>query len=341
MPRKNQIIQMKILFDHSLPFALAHGGFQVQIEQTMAALERNGAKVEHVRWWDERQRGDLIHFFGRPSEDYVGLAQARGMKVVVAELHSGLGSRSAGARLAQKTIMRAAQALLPKTFTARLAWGTYRQADAFIAGTAWEASLIETMFDADPRKIHVVVNGVEGIFARPHVGGTHLVCTSAIHPRKRVAELAAAAARARVPVWIVGKPYTEADSYYQKFLALHRDHPEWIRYEGAIADREKLAEIYAGARGFVLLSTQESLSLSSFEAAAAGCPLLLSDLPWARSAFGDMARYISPRLKEDRLAVVLRQFHDEAPSLTCDFRPPSWDEIGASLMTIYGKLIRP
>jgi glycosyltransferase involved in cell wall biosynthesis len=329
---------MKILFDHTLPFALAHGGFQIQIEQTKAALEKIGVDVEFVRWWDPLQRGDVIHFFGRPSEDYISLAQAKGMKVVVAELHSAMGSRSVAARFAQKVAMRAAEALLPKSFTARLGWKAYRRADAFIALTPWEGEIMRDMFAADPAKIHVVPNGVEPRFFRAHVGGTHLVCAAAIHPRKRVVELAAAAVHARVPLWIIGKPYAESDLYYQRFLALQRTHPEWVRYEGAISDREKMAEIYSKARGFVLLSTQESLSLSALEAAAAGCPLLLSDLPWARGTFGTQAESASSRLRAEALASRLREFYDRAPKLPATFQPLSWEQVAALLLGLYEKL---
>src|SRR5271154_6950370 len=76
---------MKILFDHPFPFALAHGGFQVQIEETMAALVRRSIAVEHVRWWDERQTGDIIHHFSAPSP--VSLEMARGKKIPVVITH--------------------------------------------------------------------------------------------------------------------------------------------------------------------------------------------------------------------------------------------------------------
>jgi glycosyltransferase involved in cell wall biosynthesis len=330
---------MKILFDHPLPFALAHGGFQVQIEQTMAALQRSGVEVELLRWWDENQRGDLIHFFGRPSGAYIDFAHAKGCKVVVAELLSGLGSRSRGARLAQKAAMRAAEALLPASFLSKLAWDAYRKADAVIALTTWEAQLMAEMFQADRAKIEIVPNGVEAVFDRPHEGGRYLVCTAAIDPRKRVVELATACAQAQVPVWIVGKPYAETDPYHQLFLAIRQAHPDWVRYEGAITDRETLAGIYARARGFVLLSTRETLSLSAYEAAAAGCPLLLSDLPWARSVFGAEARYVSVAADAATLAEALRRFYDQAESLPAPSRPPSWDEIGARFAAIYRKVL--
>src|SRR5688572_4261871 len=93
---------MKVLFDHSSPFLLAHGGFQIQIEQTKAALDAIGVGVEYLRWWDATQTGDLIHFFGRPTAGYVEHAHGKGIKVVVSDLLTGLGSRNVLQRWLQK-----------------------------------------------------------------------------------------------------------------------------------------------------------------------------------------------------------------------------------------------
>jgi glycosyltransferase involved in cell wall biosynthesis len=334
---------MKVLFDHPSPFALAHGGFQVQIEQTKAGLERRGIEVEYVRWWDEQQSGNIIHYFGRPSGAYIDFAHAKGIKIVMAELLSGLGSRPALARIVQKTLMRVSQACLPGAFTARMAWDAYRKADGIIALTNWEAHLMQRMFDADPTRIHVLPNGVEEIFfQRPTIEVPlkldYLVCTAAIHPRKRVVELAEAAALARVPVWIIGKPYTESDSYFQDFLEIRRRHPEWVRYEGPISDRAPLAKIYQQARGFVLLSAMETLSLSALEAAASGCPLLLSDLPWAKSVFGDEASYVPLSLVQKELAGRLASFYTKASSHPVRFKALTWDDVARQLETIYRSL---
>src|SRR6185312_16771329 len=133
-----------------------------------------------------------------------------------------------------------------------------------------------------------------------------------ITERKRVLELAQAAALAKTPVWILGKPYAESDPYARRFLAFARQNPQTVRYEGAISDRTQLARIYREARGFVLLSTMETLSLSSSEAAACECPLLLSDLPWARTTYKEHALYC-PITSISRTAACLRQFYDLAP----------------------------
>jgi glycosyltransferase involved in cell wall biosynthesis len=337
---------MKVLFDHPLPFALAHGGLQIQIEQTKAALERCGTEVEHLRWWDGQQSGQVIHYFGRPTGDYIDLAHAKGMKVVAAELLTGLGSRSAGARLAQKSLMRAAATMLPRTFWSRLAWDAYQKADAFVALTQWEAHLMGSMFGAEESKVHVIPNGVENVFfqARKDAGekpeADYLVCTAAIHPRKRVLELARGAARARVPLWIIGKPYSESDSYYRQFLDAQKESSGFIRYEGGVSDRARLAEIYRQARGFVLLSTMESLSLSALEAAASGCPLLLSDLPWARTVFGADAVYANGSPDPENIGAVLRDFFEKAPSMETSFRPLTWDDVAQFLRILYEKLLR-
>ena len=332
---------MRILFDHSSPFVLAHGGFQIQIEQTAAALRGLGLEVEFLRWWDETQRGDLIHYFGRPTEGYVEMAQQKGLKVVVADLLTGLGSRSRAQRALQRSLTVAAQRLLPKSFTARLGWGTFTRADALIALTRWEAQLMREMFDAPAGRVHVVPNGVEEVFlgTAPRERGPWLVCTATVTERKRVLELAEAAVAAQTPIWIMGKPYAAADPYALRFEQLARTNPQWVRYEGPISDRARLARIYREARGFVLLSTMESLSLSALEAAACECPLLLSDLPWARTVFGGQAQYCPIQGGPSQTGAVLKSFYAQAPHLPAPFKPKTWPEIAQQLRVLYESLL--
>jgi len=337
---------VKVLFDHPSPFALAHGGFQIQIEQTKAALERRGVEVEHLRWWDDRQTGQIIHYFGRPGGGYIDFAHAKGIKVVVAELLTGLGSRPAGARFLQKAFKRAAETVVPQSFQGKLAWDAYQKADAFVALTEWEAYLMRSMFGAASAKVHVIPNGVEEVFfssptdVNPKPEAGYLVCTAAIHPRKRVLELAQAAAGAKVPVWIIGRPYSESDPYYLHFLEVQKKNSDLIRYEGGISDRTRLAKIYRQARGFVLLSTMESLSLSALEAAASKCPLLLNDLPWARTVFGADAVYANGSMRPEKLSPLLRDFFDRAPAMKPSFKPQTWDEVGDLFKAVYVKLLR-
>jgi hypothetical protein len=99
-----------------------------------------------------------------------------------------------------------------------------------------------------------------------------------------------------------------------------------------------MAEVYREARGFVLLSTMETLSLSAFEAVACECPLLLSDLPWARTSFGDSVSYC-PIASVTRTAAALRAFYDAAPNLKIPPRPMGWPDVARQFKSIYSSLL--
>ena len=333
-----------MLFDHPNPFLLAHGGFQTQIEQTKQALESVGVEVEWLRWWDDQQRGDLIHYFGRAHPAYIRQAQAKGMKVVMSELLTGLGSRRAMARKLQKLFMIVASRVLPKEFTARLCWEAYQNADGYIANTSWEKKLMADMFSARPDRVHVVPNGVEDVFFRDSKSeiqnpkSKYLVCTATITERKRVVELAEAAVLAQVPVWIIGEPYSKEDPYFIKFLSVVGKSKGVVKYEGGVSERAKMAKIYQRATGFVLLSAMETRSLAAEEAAAGGCRLFLADLPWAKSSFGKMATY-SPLSSKEEEARSLKSFYQGIEKAPKPPLPCRWKDVGKQLLGIYKGLL--
>jgi glycosyltransferase involved in cell wall biosynthesis len=334
---------MRVLFYHLTPFALAHGGLQTQILQTRDALQKLGVETDFLRWWDQGQAGDILHFFGRIGVSTLQLAQARGMKVVQAELLTEQGSRSRGRLKLQKTIRQIMGLASPQLCRNLFTWDSYRLADACVALTEWEAFLMKELYGAPPERTHIVPNGVEEVFlnSQPAKRGPWLVCTATITERKRVVELAEAAVRASTPLWVIGKPYSESDACMQRFVALAKAHPTVLRYEGPIEDRARLAQVYREARGFVLLSAMESLSLSALEAAACECPLLLSRLPWATTVFRESACYCPVGLLPARTAGFVRQFYDAAPGLKPPPRPLSWLEVAGQLKRLYETLLSP
>jgi glycosyltransferase involved in cell wall biosynthesis len=332
---------MKILIDHQLPFLLAHGGLQTQIEQTKAALEAAGLEVEYLRWWDESQKGDIIHFFGRANPSHIDFAHAKGMKYVMSELLTGQGSRTRTQLRMQSLVEKALRAVVPQTFLTNFRWDAYHKADACVFLTEWEAEVGRLLFSPPAHRHYIIPNGVEPEFFiaqnNPVNRGDELICSATITERKRVLELAEAAVAARVPVRVLGSPYGSDDPYYLRFLTLTEQHPDFVRYAGAVDNRIELARIYQSARGFVLLSTMESLSLSALEAAASGCPLLLSDLPWARCTFGRAATYC-PIGNTHSTATVLRAFYEKAPTLPAPQKPCRWEDVASELVEIYQRL---
>jgi glycosyltransferase involved in cell wall biosynthesis len=332
---------MKILIDHQLPFLLAHGGLQIQIERTKQALEAAGLEVEYLRWWDDSQKGDIIHFFGRAHPLHIDWAHGKGMKYVMTELLSGQSSRPDAVLRGQATLHRLLKLGIPRILIENLRWDAHSKADAVIVLTEREAEVAEMLFRPPRNKLFVVPNGVDQEFflphARPSEESHELLCVATIRPLKRNVELAKAAIAANVPIRFVGTPYGEGDPYYREFAAIAASRPDMVRYAGPVSDRNELAALYQKTRGFVLLSTMESLSLSALEASAAGCPLLLSDLAWARCAFGANARYC-PIAPVDTTARFLRKFYEDAPSLPLPARPLEWHDVATQLTGIYRSL---
>lgn len=333
---------MKVLLNCHVPFQLAHGGAQIQIEQTKAGLEKIGVEVEYLRWWDGDQKADVLHHFGRLPAPLIHLARDKGMKYVMSDLLTAQGSRSRSRLWAQRWASLTLEHTLPFLSARVFDWEPYRLADISVALTTYEAGLMTYMFGAPPEKVRVVPNGVEDVFfqSRPVARGQWLLCTTTITERKRVMELAEAAVQARTPLWLIGRAYSDSDSYAARFLEFAGRHREYIRFEGPIPDRARLAEAYRQARGFVLLSAMESLSLSALEAAACECPMLLSDLPWAKTVFRDTVSYCPVTRDCSRTASALRRFYDDAPKLTPPGKPPSWIEVAQQLKAIYDSLAK-
>jgi glycosyltransferase involved in cell wall biosynthesis len=333
---------MKILFDHQLPFSLAHGGLQTQIERTKAALEEKGIAVEYLRWWDDAQTGDIIHFFGRANPAHIDFAHAKGIRYVMSELLTGQGSRKLWQLKIQGILEKSLRATVPRMFLGGFRWDSYTKADAVVILTPWEAQIVRILFGTDPSRLHIVPNGVEEEFFcdahNAYSRGDELVCTATITERKRVLELAEAAVSARVPVRILGKPYGSNDPYFKNFAALAEKEPDFVRYSGSVNDRHELAGIYQRARGFVLLSAMESLSLSALEAAASGCRLLLADLPWARCTFGSNATYCPVNCSLEETARRLRSFYETAQLLPQPPPPCKWPDVADQLIGIYRSL---
>src|SRR6267142_2857390 len=130
---------MKVIFNCHVPFMLTHGGMQIQIDQTMAALTKVGVAVEPLRWWADKQKTDILQHFGRLSRLTLQSAHEKGIKIVISDLLTGQGSRSRFRHVFHKTMVRLMTRALPHSFTAAFAWDTYRLADACLALTPLEA----------------------------------------------------------------------------------------------------------------------------------------------------------------------------------------------------------
>jgi glycosyltransferase involved in cell wall biosynthesis len=333
---------MKVIVSHSVPFFLTHGGMQTQIEALMREVTNLGVEVEPERWWDDRQRGDILHYFLRPSIENLQMAKRAGFKIVVTDLIGQTASRGAARLWLQRWTMEMARAILPPVFLERLSWEAYREADAMVFMVEHEWNTAKRLYRARPDRGYIIPHGLEPEalehLSRPQPEEDYLVCMATIRPVKNSVLLARAAWCARTPVVFLGKPYSMTDPYFLEFKKLVDG--KIVRYPGFVSGEAKYRWL-RGARGFVLFSQFESGCIALYEAAAAGLPLLLSDLPWANQAHNGVRDATFVRLgAPEAMAPVLSAFYNQAhrrPGTT--FPILTWRQVAEKYLEVYRKIL--
>jgi glycosyltransferase involved in cell wall biosynthesis len=333
---------MKILFDHPSPFALAHGGFQTQIEQSKAGLERLGVEVEYFRWWDDQQTGDLIHHFTAPTVSYLKMARAKGIPVVVTHLFTATCNRTPLQLKIQAAITRTLLAL-PGWGMIRdqLNWRSFQMADHLVVSLNAERRILRSVFGLPDERISNVPYGLHRDFleaGKPSRSETYLITTGTITERKRSVELALMAREAQAPILFVGKPYNRESPYWKKFAELIDNR--FVLYRDHVSSQAEMISLLQSSRGFVIFSEIENWCLSAHEAAACGLPVLLPDLPWSRECFAAQANYLDAKNTPQNPA-KLRSFYEKCPGLAAPaMKFYSWDDVANQLKACYQSLLK-
>ena len=150
--------------------------------------------------------------------------------------------------------------------------------------------------------VRVVPNAVEVANFRPQPGWREemrerqgidpdrfvAICAGQIQPRKGV-DAFIETARAMPDVtflWVGGMPFRRLTDHYRHMRAAVANAPENCHFVGDVPYGE-MAKWYASADCLFFPSVQETFGLAIVEAAAAGLPLIMRDLPTYRPLFGD------------------------------------------------------
>lgn len=331
---------MKILFDHPSPFLLGHGGFQIQIEQTMAGLKAIGVEAEYLRWWDAKQSGDLIHYFSPANTSYLRQAYSMRIPVVMTTLFTETCNRSDLQLGLQGLATRGILALpFGKGVTDQLRWKTFRECKNNVVGLEAERKVLQTVYGVSSDAISVIPLGLSESYLRAGTGDrseNHLICSGTITRRKNSLLLAQMAKAAKVPILFVGKPYHPSDPYWKEFEK--RIDQKWVKHHPHVESENEMIALLKSARGFVLLSEYENWCLSAHEAAACGLPLLVPDQKWSRERFGRGATYLAG-YDIGKNVPALRQFYEHCPALPApNLKQYGWIEVAEQLKLLYERV---
>jgi glycosyltransferase involved in cell wall biosynthesis len=311
---------------------------QTLIESLMRELPLLGVEVEPEKWWDPNQTCDIMHFVQRPHQGNAELAKQKGRKLVMTENYDVVASESRSRLFMRSWATKAARAVFPG-FDQRLSF--YRELDALVYVVPHEWTVIQQIYDLPPQRGFIIPHGLApsaiDALGKAESECDYLVSVGTICPRKNSILLAKCAKQAKVPVVFVGKPFSADDPYFIDFQRLI-DH-KYVQFAGYVPEEKKF-QILRSARGFVLLSRGESGCIALYEAAAAGLPLLVSDLPWAANGYpaSDRLHLVSLR-KASGIVAELKRFYERAHrGQTMTFPIRTWREVAQMYLSVYERL---
>jgi glycosyltransferase involved in cell wall biosynthesis len=136
-----------------------------------------------------------------------------------------------------------------------------------------------------------------------------VICVARIEGIKNQVNLIKALNGTKYRLLLIGSPAVNQHNYYKHCKELAGDNIQFIDH----LPQDALLNYYRQAKTHILPSWFETTGLSSLEAAAMGCNIVISDRGDAKEYFGNHAFYCDPSSPENILAAV-----ESAASAPCD-----------------------
>lgn len=335
---------MKVLFQSRKTLFTVPGGDTVQLLKTKEYLEKLGVHVDISTELELNLSGyDLVHLFNlmRPQEVFLQARNAKrqGRRVALSTIY-GLYTeyeRKVRGGLAGWVVRHVspwqverlkvvARAIVNREinkgsfFTALLGYRNLcgriaGMTDVFLPNSASEMQRVHDDFPIAKEKPFVVVpNAVDiGVFDQERVVVSDevkkfegcVLSAARIEGRKCQLELVRAMRDLSYQLVLIGKPAPNHLSYFE---AIKREAGDRVHFLGQVP-HEELAQYYKAAKVHALISWMETPGLSSLEAGAMGCNLVITGKGDTRDYFGDDAFYCEPGSIDSIRDAIVRAYN--------------------------------
>lgn len=322
---------MNVLFISRATLRSTPGGDTVQMEKTAAALQKHGVTVT-ISLADEKIRDyksfDLIHFFNiiRPADILLHIRKSR-LPFLVSPVYveykeqeyngsplSGqniLGVFSANSREYLKCIARMIKNGEQIVSPEYLVMGHKRSIRYILK----RCSLLLPNSESEYRRLStdfktagayaVIPNAVDTALFYPEANPVRpentVLCVARFEPRKNQLNLIRALSGTDWQLTLAGNVAPNHQGYYEQCRAAAGDNVRFVDF----LPQEALPEVYRQHKVHVLASWFETTGLSSLEAAACGCNIVVSDKGDTRDYFSENAFYCHPGSPETILNAVV------------------------------------
>jgi glycosyltransferase involved in cell wall biosynthesis len=356
---------MKIVFIVRSTLFTAKGGDTIQVEETATNLRNSGVEVEIKKASEKINYAayDLLHFFNiiRPADILMHINRS-GKPFVVSTIlvnyalydkhhRHGLTGRlfsiiSASGIEYAKVLYRfltGRDKLVSISYLWKGQKGSIveilKKTKAVLVQAEEEYNDLVKLYGARP-DYYIIRNGVNaGLFqySKTIVREKNMVlCVARIEGIKNQYNLIKALNNTAYKLVLIGDAAPNQKGYYKKCREIAADNISFINY----LPQQQLADYYAAAKVHVLPSWFEVCGLSSLEAAAMGCRIVITDNGYARSYFKDDAFYCDPAKPESILqAVDMAMTVDDDGLQKTIFQNYSWQKTAADTLAVYKKYL--
>ncbi len=301
---------IKVRFLPYQAHCFAFGGFEIHMLRDLEYLRSLPLEVEKMDIWSRDANFDVLHLWGLGLGSLVNARWAKrsGKKIVVTALVSYF----------EKMYQRVGFFAKYATGEERLNVELAGLADAVVVLNDRQAEVLNRYYRVPANRIAVIPNAVnEKIFSgnplafhADYTPRDFVLCTGNICSRKNQLRLAKACADAGLPLVIIGACLQGEEAYGAKLTDLFQKNPEFLWIKELPNDSAILRAAYHACSIFALLSHREQQPISALEAAAAGKPLLLANLQWAKQTFYQNAALANPKSTGD-IATGLRSVYNQ------------------------------
>lgn len=334
---------MKILFQSRTTLFSVSGGDTIQMLKTAEALRAVGCHVDiSTELEPDVSAYDIVHLFNltRPQEVYLQAINAKkhSKKIALSTIYvsyyeyerkgrGGIGGFLA--KILTKTQMEYFKVMARAVKNREINKGTlvllkngYRQlqsrivemADIFLPNSESEMKRVIIDLPQAGYKPYVVVpNGVNVELFNPNnirlspemekYKGS-VLCVARIEGRKNQLTLLRAMKGLPWPLVLIGKPAPNHLSYFRQ---IKKEAGPNVHILGQI-EHNLLPQFYKVAKVHALISWMETTGLSSLEAAAMGCNIVVTEKGDTRDYFGDYAFYCEPDSVESIRDAVIKAY---------------------------------
>lgn len=320
---------MKILFQSRSTLFSVPGGDTIQIMKTAEALRTRGVQVDiSTDLEPDLSDYDMVHLFNlmRPQEVYLQASNARrqGRKVALSTVYGHYTEYERQARrgiagllarrirhtrleylkvlaraVVNREVNKGTGVLLTRGYRA-LQEEIIRLSDVFLPNSHSEMERVQNDFPAATSKPHAVVPNaidarlfdMEKVIPRSDMEKYEgcVLSVARIEGRKCQLDIVRAMRDLPWPLVLVGRPAPNHRSYYEQ---IQKEAGPNVHIRGQVG-HDQLPQFYRVARVHCLVSWMETPGLSSLEAGAMGCNLVITEKGDTRDYFGDRAFYCEP-----------------------------------------------